>query len=122
MLRNLPLRFAILRLCSLDTLRSHPEFNKLKHIVQNNPGAIEPKLTQIGQEPPQLLRAINENKRDFLEMMNEAVCAELDSVKTVAESFVDVKASNAKKSALGCLARKRRQRMMQTKFSGELHI
>ena len=49
----------------LDTLRIHPEFNCLKRLVQNNHGSIKPKLTQIGQEEPQLMRAINQNKHDF---------------------------------------------------------
>jgi len=57
----------------LDQLRNHPQFNSLKQLVQTNPSMLQAVLTQIGQQQPELLRAINQNQAAFLEMMNEPI-------------------------------------------------
>lgn len=57
----------------LQALRSHPQFNGLRRLVQSNPGALQQVLTQIGQQQPDLLTAINNNQAAFLEMMNEPI-------------------------------------------------
>ncbi|KAL7503969.1 hypothetical protein ACHAXN_001732 [Cyclotella atomus] len=58
---------------SLDALRNHPQFNDLRRLVQSNPSTLQTVLAQIGQQQPDLLRAINENQAEFLRMMNEPV-------------------------------------------------
>lgn len=57
----------------LDALRSHPQFNALRRLVQSNPSTLQAVLQQIGQQQPELLQAINANQAAFLEMMNEPV-------------------------------------------------
>lgn len=58
---------------SLDALRNHPQFNDLRRLVQSNPSTLQTVLAQIGQQQPDLLRAINANQATFLQMMNEPV-------------------------------------------------
>jgi len=57
----------------LDALRSHPQFDALRRLVQSNPSTLQAVLAQIGQQQPDLLAAINANQAAFLEMMNEPV-------------------------------------------------
>ena len=57
----------------LAALRSHPQFDALRRLVQTNPAMLQQVLAQIGQQQPELLQAINENQAAFLEMMNEPV-------------------------------------------------
>jgi len=57
----------------LDALRSHPQFDDLRRLVQSNPSTLQAVLAQIGQQQPDLLQAINANQAAFLEMMNEPV-------------------------------------------------
>merc|ERR1712238_201566 len=57
----------------LAALRSHPQFDALRRLVQSNPSTLQAVLAQIGQQQPELLQAINANQAAFLEMMNEPV-------------------------------------------------
>ena len=57
----------------LQSLRSHPQFDALRRLVQSNPQTLQAVLTQIGQQDPQLLQEINANQAVFLEMMNEPI-------------------------------------------------
>ena len=57
----------------LEALRSHPQFDALRRLVQTNPSTLQAVLQQIGQQQPELLQAINANQAAFLEMMNEPV-------------------------------------------------
>lgn len=57
----------------LQALRSHPQFNDLRRVVQSNPAMLQQVLTQIGQQQPELLREINANQADFLALMNEPI-------------------------------------------------
>lgn len=58
---------------NLAALRSHPQLNQLRRLVQTNPQALQAVLTQIGQQQPELLQAINTNQAAFLELMNEPI-------------------------------------------------
>ena len=60
---------------SLDALRSHPQFDDLRRLVQSNPNMLQAVLAQIGQQQPELLQEINANQAAFIEMMNEPVAA-----------------------------------------------
>lgn len=57
----------------LEALRNHPQFNSLRQLVQSNPSMLQAVLTQIGQQQPELLQAINANQAAFLQMMNEPI-------------------------------------------------
>mmetsp|Transcript_12759 Transcript_12759/g.28157 ORF Transcript_12759/g.28157 Transcript_12759/m.28157 type:complete len:439 (+) Transcript_12759:697-2013(+) len=59
----------------LAALRSHPQFDDLRRLVQNNPQSLQAVLAQIGQQSPELLQEINGNQAAFIEMMNEPVAA-----------------------------------------------
>jgi UV excision repair protein RAD23 len=58
---------------SIDALRRHPQFNMLKQLVQQNPGALSQVLDLIGQQSPELLAAIHANNDAFIAMMNEPI-------------------------------------------------
>jgi len=58
---------------TLSALRSHPQFNALRQLVQSNPAMLQTVLTQIGQQQPELLTEINANQEIFLQMMNEPI-------------------------------------------------
>jgi len=57
----------------LAVLRSHPQINQLRRLVQENPSTLQAVLTQIGQQQPELLQEINGNQELFLQIMNEPV-------------------------------------------------
>eukprot|EP00565_Helicotheca_tamesis_P002618 CAMPEP_0185727274 /NCGR_PEP_ID=MMETSP1171-20130828/3001_1 /TAXON_ID=374046 /ORGANISM="Helicotheca tamensis, Strain CCMP826" /LENGTH=468 /DNA_ID=CAMNT_0028395801 /DNA_START=72 /DNA_END=1478 /DNA_ORIENTATION=+ len=57
----------------LEGLRSHPQFDALRRLVQNNPSTLQAVLNQIGQQQPELLQAINANQAEFVRMMNEPI-------------------------------------------------
>lgn len=57
----------------LEELRRHPQFNMLKRLVQENPASLGRVLEAIGQQNPELLRAIHGNQQAFLAMMNEPI-------------------------------------------------
>jgi len=58
---------------NIEQLRSHPQFNQLKRLVQSNPAALGQVLEAIGQQNPELLQAIHSNQSEFLNMMNEPI-------------------------------------------------
>ena len=57
----------------LDAFRSHPQFNQLKQLVQQNPAAINQVMDAIGRQNPALLAAIHANHDGFVAMMNEPI-------------------------------------------------
>lgn len=57
----------------VQQLRSHPQFNMLKQLIQSNPASLPQVLQLIGQQSPALLQAIHENESEFLAMMNEPI-------------------------------------------------
>lgn len=75
----------------LETLRRHPQFDALRRLVQTNPSMLQAVLSQIGQQQPELLEAINANQALFLEMMNEPVP---DAPPSAAETSAGVVASS----------------------------
>mmetsp|Transcript_1703 Transcript_1703/g.2682 ORF Transcript_1703/g.2682 Transcript_1703/m.2682 type:complete len:461 (+) Transcript_1703:156-1538(+) len=57
----------------LEALRRHPQFNELKRIVQSNPSALSQVLTTLLQGNTELLAAIDDNREEFVRMMNEPI-------------------------------------------------
>jgi len=56
---------------NLDFLRSNPQFQQLRQIVQTQPRMLEPILQQVGAGNPQLARLIGENPDQFLQLLSE---------------------------------------------------
>ena len=58
---------------NLDFLRSNPQFQQLRQIVQTQPRMLEPILQQVGHGNPQLAQMIGENPEQFLRLLSEEV-------------------------------------------------
>ncbi|CAJ2661481.1 ubiquitin receptor RAD23b-like [Trifolium pratense] len=56
---------------SLDFLRNNPQFQALRTMVQSNPEILQPVLQELGKQNPGLLRLIDENHSEFLQLINE---------------------------------------------------
>ncbi|MCO5605131.1 hypothetical protein L7F22_059311 [Adiantum nelumboides] len=57
---------------ALDFLRTNPQFQALRTMVQANPQILQPMLQELGKQNPQLFRLINDNQTEFLRLINEA--------------------------------------------------
>ncbi|XP_019874342.1 UV excision repair protein RAD23 homolog B [Aethina tumida] len=55
----------------LAFLRSQPQFQQMRQVIQQNPQLLNAVLQQIGQTNPALLRLISENQESFVRMLNE---------------------------------------------------
>nr|GEZ13887.1 ubiquitin receptor RAD23d-like [Tanacetum cinerariifolium] len=58
---------------NLDFLRSSPQFQALRAMVQANPQILQPMLQELGKQNPHLVRLIQEHQADFLRLINEPV-------------------------------------------------
>lgn len=56
---------------NLDFLRSNPQFQQLRSIVQTQPQMLEPILQQVGAGNPQLAHLIGQNPDQFLQLLSE---------------------------------------------------
>ena len=56
---------------TLDFLRSNPQFQQLRQIVQTQPRMLEPILQQVTMGNPQLAQLIGANPEQFLELLSE---------------------------------------------------
>ncbi|XP_030745649.1 UV excision repair protein RAD23 homolog B [Sitophilus oryzae] len=55
----------------LAFLRTQPQFQQMRHVIQQNPQLLNAVLQQIGQTNPALLQLISENQESFVRMLNE---------------------------------------------------
>ncbi|KAI3463496.1 hypothetical protein Pfo_020159 [Paulownia fortunei] len=60
-------------LASLGFLRNNQQFQALRSLVQANPQILQPMLQELGKQNPSLLRLIQENHQEFLQLINEPV-------------------------------------------------
>lgn len=56
---------------NLDFLRTNPQFQQLRQIVQTQPSMLEPILQQVGAGNPQLAQLIGQNPDQFLQLLSE---------------------------------------------------
>lgn len=59
----------------LGFLRTQPQFQQMKTVVQQNPELLNTVLQQIGQSNPALLQLISQHQEAFVRMLNEPVAA-----------------------------------------------
>lgn len=55
----------------LEFLRSQPQFQQMRQVIQQNPQLLNAVMQQIGQTNPQLLQLITQNQEAFVRMLNE---------------------------------------------------
>ncbi|CAN8240473.1 unnamed protein product [Cochlearia groenlandica] len=56
---------------TLEFLRNNVQFQQLRTMVHSNPQILQPMLQELGKQNPQLLRLIQENQAEFLQLVNE---------------------------------------------------
>ncbi|KAL6481798.1 hypothetical protein MHYP_G00098780 [Metynnis hypsauchen] len=54
----------------LEFLRSQPQFQNMRHLVQQNPSLLPSLLQQLGRENPELLQQIRQHQELFIQMLN----------------------------------------------------
>ncbi|XP_062223910.1 ubiquitin receptor RAD23b-like isoform X1 [Phragmites australis] len=55
----------------LDFLRNNQQFQALREMVHTNPQILQPMLQELSKQNPQILRLIQENHDEFLQLLNE---------------------------------------------------
>ena len=68
---------------SLDFLRTSPQFQQLRHLVQQQPGMLEPVLRQVAEGNPALAHMIGQNQEQFLQLLSEVSPSALFSNTTL---------------------------------------
>lgn len=58
---------------ALDFLRTNPQFQQLRQVVQQQPQMLEPILQQVAAGNPQLAQAITQNQEQFMQLLAEDV-------------------------------------------------
>lgn len=72
----------------LAFLRTQPQFQQMRQVVQQNPQLLDTVLQQIGQSNPALLQLITENQEAFVRMMNEPA-GEMQKLKGFEYTLID---------------------------------
>uniref|UniRef100_A0A8C1VC44 UV excision repair protein RAD23 n=1 Tax=Cyprinus carpio TaxID=7962 RepID=A0A8C1VC44_CYPCA len=57
----------------LEFLRSQPQFQSMRQVVQQNPSLLPAFLQQLGQDNPELLQQISQHEELFMQMVNAPV-------------------------------------------------
>ncbi|XP_041086980.1 UV excision repair protein RAD23 homolog A-like [Polyodon spathula] len=55
----------------LQFLRSQPQFQQMRQVIQQNPALLPALLQQLGRDNPQLLQQITQHQERFVQMLNE---------------------------------------------------
>ncbi|CAL4889640.1 unnamed protein product [Urochloa decumbens] len=55
----------------LEFLRNNQQFQALREMVHTNPQILQPMLQELSKKNPQILRMIQENHAEFLQLLNE---------------------------------------------------
>jgi UV excision repair protein RAD23 len=54
----------------LDFLRRTPQFQNIRALIQGNPNLLQPLLMELQNSNPELFEAINENREEFIRLLN----------------------------------------------------
>uniref|UniRef100_A0A671LBN3 UV excision repair protein RAD23 n=1 Tax=Sinocyclocheilus anshuiensis TaxID=1608454 RepID=A0A671LBN3_9TELE len=57
----------------LEFLRSQPQFQSMRQVIQQNPSLLPALLQQLGQDNPELLQQISQHQELFIQMLNAPV-------------------------------------------------
>ncbi|XP_026119949.1 UV excision repair protein RAD23 homolog B-like [Carassius auratus] len=60
----------------LEFLRTQPQFQQMRQIIQQNPALLPALLQQLGRDNPQLLQQITQHQERFVQMLNEPQAGE----------------------------------------------
>ncbi|KAL8764232.1 MAG: hypothetical protein Q9184_000201 [Pyrenodesmia sp. 2 TL-2023] len=74
---------------NLEFLRSNPQFQQLRQIVQTQPQMLEPILQQVGAGNPQLAQLIQEHPDQFLQLLSEEADNDAPAPPGAQEVFVN---------------------------------
>jgi UV excision repair protein RAD23 len=66
----------------LEFLRTQPQFQQMRQVIQQNPQLLNAVMQQIGQNNPQLLQLITQNQEAFVRMLNEPSAASATATAT----------------------------------------
>ncbi|XP_062868537.1 RAD23 homolog A, nucleotide excision repair protein b [Trichomycterus rosablanca] len=65
----------------LEFLRSQPQFQQMRQIIQQNPALLPALLQQLGRDNPQLLQQITQHQERFVQMLNEPMGGEAEAAE-----------------------------------------
>ncbi|RZC70259.1 hypothetical protein C5167_033415 [Papaver somniferum] len=85
---------------NLDFLRTNPQFQALRAMVQANPQILQPMLQELGKQNPQLVRLIQEHQTDFLRLINEPVEGEENIMEQLAAAMPQVAVTPEEQQAI----------------------
>ncbi|XP_066503670.1 RAD23 homolog A, nucleotide excision repair protein b [Hoplias malabaricus] len=77
----------------LEFLRSQPQFQQMRQIIQQNPALLPALLQQLGRDNPQLLQQITQHQERFVQMLNEPLGSEAEAAQaqgTPQTSYIQV--------------------------------
>lgn len=60
----------------LEFLRSDPQFQQLRILIQQNPQMLGPIIEQLSQSSPEMIQLIEQNREEFLALITEGTSAE----------------------------------------------
>lgn len=79
----------------LAFLRSQPQFQQMRQVIQQNPQLLNTVLQQIGQTNPALLQLISQNQEAFVRMLNEPTASGGSAPETGTNQGANAGAENA---------------------------
>ncbi|KZT42401.1 UV excision repair protein Rad23 [Sistotremastrum suecicum HHB10207 ss-3] len=63
-------------MAGFEALRNHPQFPRIRELVQNDPALLQPLIQQLAQSNPQFAQMINQNPEALFHLLGEGLGAE----------------------------------------------